>query len=73
MEITPEVQDHITSMGPNGMREGADPPASPCHSDLSLQAFLAQRDELVHTLLLQMQKLRPEEEMGLPKVTREEP
>lgn len=44
-----------------------------CHSDLGLQAFLAQRDKLLHPPPLQMQKLRPEEEMSLPKVTGEEP
>lgn len=44
-----------------------------CHSDLRLQAFLAQGDELAHALLLQMQKLRLEEEMSLPELTREEP
>lgn len=44
-----------------------------CHSDLHLQAFLSQRDELAPALLLQMQELRLEEEMSLPEVTREEP
>lgn len=48
-------------------------PISICHSDLRRQAFLAQRNELAHTLLLQMQKLRLEKEMSLSKVTRKDP